>query len=792
VADESERIALRGFWRVALALAWLGIFLAGGGVAAAASGGAAIPAASSTSGLTVALESAGHVQYAFWRGNDGRIYEARYAGGWQGPLKTPWFASSRPSAAVAPHGILYLVWRGTGNHIFEASYHRRWSKPTDLTKTGKWSTKGQAISSVSLAINPRNGNQLLMWRSIDGHVHEAWRTKKWHGPLVMPWTVRNAPTVSVTRSGHQYVFWTAANGDLEEAWYQGHWHGPADLTQANGWGEFGQATSLPGVGVNPADGSQYVFWSAMDGRMYEAWYAKGWHGPVNTGWSTTSPPALAVTPGGRQYVFWQGPDATTWESWHDTAWHGPIAPLRPHAAAPGTDVAVTQTTADFYERLARLANIRFTGAGTGGLPTIQVDDTQRFQRYVGAGGAMTDTSAWLIYDELSPVTRAALMNDLFGPLGAHLNFTVVPMGGSDFTRTGQPYTYDDVPAGQTDPQLTQFSISHDEPYILPALRQMLSVNPKTTVMGTPWTAPPWMKANDNYDDKHMAGSLNASAYQPFADYFVKFLQAYAEAGVPVGAIAPVNEPDSGAAFPAMNFPASGEAQWITQNLEPSLQAANLHPRLYGGDVGWAGPYYPGALETSQAADSLNGIAWHCYGGPPTVMSNLHAQAPSSDQILTECSQGITPYPVPEVLIGSLRNWSSVVTLWNLALDPNGGPVEPPNTGCPGCIGEVTIDETKQTVSFRLAYFQLGQVAAFVDPGAVRVGSNSFVSYYQTAPGKYGASPGLDDVAFLNPDGSHVLVAYNNAASTTRFAVQWNGRTFTYSLPAKAEVTFHWH
>ena len=584
IGTNMRRIAL--IWAVLAA-----VMLVWGGLARAASGGTVVPSSMSTSGLSVALANAGHVQYVFWRGGDGRIYEARYAGKWRGPLKTPWYASSPPSAAISPDGTLFLSWRGTANHIFEASYKRRWSKPTDLTKSGKWRTKGEAISSVSLAVNPRNGDQILMWRGTDGRVHEAWRTKKWHGPLVMPWTARYAPTVSVTRSGHEYVFWNSANGDIEEAWYQGSWHGPADLTQANGWGEFGQTSTRPGIGVNPVDGSQYVFWSAMDGRVYEAWYEKGWHGPVNMGWSATSPLGLAITPGGRQYVFWQGPDGASWETWHDTAWHGPIAPLR-HTTGPGTDVAVTQSTANFYERLARLANVRFTGSGTGGLPTIQVDDTQRYQRYTGVGGAMTDSSAWLINDELSPVTRGALMNDLFGPLGAHFNFTVVPMGGSDFTRTGQPYTYDDVPAGQTDPQLTQFSTAHDEPYILPALRQMLAVNPATTVMATPWTAPPWMKANDAYDDRSMAGTLNSSAYQPFADYFVKFLQAYAAAGVPVAAIAPENEPDSGAAFPAMNFTPSGEAQWITQNLEPSLAAANLHPRLYGGDVGWAGAVLP--------------------------------------------------------------------------------------------------------------------------------------------------------------------------------------------------------
>jgi glucosylceramidase len=118
-------------------------------------------------------------------------------------------------------------------------------------------------------------------------------------------------------------------------------------------------------------------------------------------------------------------------------------------------------------------------------------------------------------------------------------------------------------------------------------------------------------------------------------------------------------------------------------------------------------------------------------------------------------------------------------------------VQPPNAGCPGCTGEVTVDESTHAFSFRPAYFQLGQVSAFVQPGATHIGSNTFVSYYQTTPNAYAVSAGLDDVAFLNPDGTHVLIAYNTATSPIRFAVDWNGRSFTYSLPATATVTFRW-
>jgi glucosylceramidase len=143
------------------------------------------------------------------------------------------------------------------------------------------------------------------------------------------------------------------------------------------------------------------------------------------------------------------------------------------------------------------------------------------------------------------------------------------------------------------------------------------------------------------------------------------------------------------------------------------------------------------------------------------------------------------------VIGAVRNWASAVTLWNLALDPSGGPVQAPNSGCGGCTGLVTINESNHTVSFNLAYYQLGQIGEFLQRGAWRISSNSFVSYYQHSSSSYGVTSGLDDVAFLNPDGSRVLVAYNTSSAAISFAVDWGGRTFTYSLAPQATVTFRW-
>ena len=179
------------------------------------------------------------------------------------------------------------------------------------------------------------------------------------------------------------------------------------------------------------------------------------------------------------------------------------------SAPPRSQVQVTQTSADLSQAMRSLPARRFspTTRIARGVRVIDVDDTHRYQRFIGAGGGMTDSSAWLIWTQLAPTQRSRLMNLLFAPSGAHLSFLRVSIGASDYTADGTAYSYDDEPAGQTDPQLADFSVAHDEPYILPALRAAQQLNPKVYVEGVSWSAPGWMKANDALDNTAHAGTL---------------------------------------------------------------------------------------------------------------------------------------------------------------------------------------------------------------------------------------------------------------------------------------------
>jgi glucosylceramidase len=462
-------------------------------------------------------------------------------------------------------------------------------------------------------------------------------------------------------------------------------------------------------------------------------------------------------------------------------------------AATSNAVQVVQTSADLSQKLTRLPDLRLGGQLPRGMPVIHINDNVKYQQVQGFGAAMTDTSAWLIHDQLSDTDRATVLNDLYGASGIRLNFLRIPMGASDFTKDRRPYSYDELPKGQIDPHLTHFSIAHDQAYIIPSIRQLLAINPQTTTLANPWSSPSWMKGNQNLNNRMNGGTLLRSAYAPLARYFVQFIRAYTSAGIPIHKITATNEPTNPTRYPGMNIDAGSESRFIARYLRPALRHAGLTQKIYGNDLGWDSDAvtYVNTVISGQAAGDIAGIAWHCYAGEPGVMSTLKANRPRLDQIVDECTTGLVPEPSSEVVISTMRNWATAVVTWNIALDPHGGPVQPPNHGCPYCTGLMTINPATHHWRLGPGYYQLGQASAFVQKGARRIASEHFVTYSYKQSQRLWVNPGLDDVAFKNPDGSKVLIAYNNASRPMRFGVTWHNSAFTYMLAAGATATFVW-
>ena len=194
-----------------------------------------------------------------------------------------------------------------------------------------------------------------------------------------------------------------------------------------------------------------------------------------------------------------------------------------------------------------------TGTGGSGV-AITVDSAKTNQKFIGAGASFTDTAAWLLNSSgaLSASTRNAVMSKLFDPSsGIGLSFLRNPMGTSDLARTS--YTYDDMPAGQTDAALANFSIGHDLADVVPLTKQAKSLNPAITVTAVPWSSPPWMKDNDSYS----LGWLQSQYYGTNTQYFVKYIKAYAAQGIPIDYVSVQNEPTCCSGYPSLNWNASG-------------------------------------------------------------------------------------------------------------------------------------------------------------------------------------------------------------------------------------------
>ena len=415
---------------------------------------------------------------------------------------------------------------------------------------------------------------------------------------------------------------------------------------------------------------------------------------------------------------------------------------------------------------------------------IDVNGRIRYQTITGFGAAMTDSSAYLLQDGLSSHARTIAMQSLFGTAGIHLDFVRIPIGASDFSATGVPYTYDDQPAGATDPALADFSIAHDEAYILPALREVLDENPKVVTYANPWTPPPWMKANQAFGNLKGTGTVLPQFYPALAQYLVRFIQDYSAAGVPIDDLSMQNEPHTGALWPSTSLSASEASQFLPGYLEPALRAAGLHPAVYGLEEA-VNPTDEQTLFSGPAAPDLAGAAFHCYGGMGG-MTAFHADYPSKQIAMTECSPGIITYSPAEAAIDATDNWANTATLWNLALDPEGGPVQPPDSGCRGCTGVITVDPAAQVAHYGRNYYEFGQISRFVAPGAVRIYSTRLVADDGRA-----VTPGVDDAAFINPDGTKVLVAYNSATRSVPLAIRWRRRYVDWTLRPRATVTFSW-
>ncbi|OZG66484.1 glycoside hydrolase family 30 protein [Bifidobacterium eulemuris] len=449
----------------------------------------------------------------------------------------------------------------------------------------------------------------------------------------------------------------------------------------------------------------------------------------------------------------------------------------------------TRTSGDLADRRAPIPTPDVTDE-LGDAVAVVIDPTREYQMWEGVGAAITDSSAYLFMTAMSAEQRHAILSEMFDPEQGGFSSVRISIGACDFS-SQKYYTYDDLPEGvAADPSLAYFSIGEGEPgapdatrdmkYVVPVLKEILAINPAVKIMASPWSAPAWMKTSNRIDG---AGRLrlgeyvgNGYRYQDtidyvYAQYFVKFIAAYARLGIRISSVTMQNEPSNGCPWPITVWTPEELAVWGSEYLRPALDRSFPDVEIYFGDDSlrfWQRP--ASEYMTPAQANAFAGAAFHTYSGLPEWVGNGTRQFPHWKAAMTErrCMLDETVAEASHVMFGEIGTWMvrngvGLINLWNMALDERGWPSW---AGTSGRRGVITVDSSTGKVKRNLEYFMLRNFGQDVSVGSRRVASTN-----RTPDGRNG---GLGSVAFVSRRGDLSAILHNPTDTPIETAVTVNG------------------
>ena len=398
-----------------------------------------------------------------------------------------------------------------------------------------------------------------------------------------------------------------------------------------------------------------------------------------------------------------------------------------------------------------------------GTPVLDLDSSKPSHKYLGLGVSFAEASCKILM-ELSSAEREKVMRMLWTKEGANLTVGRIHVGCSDYS--AHLYTYDDVP---DDMELKHFTINDDRKYVLPIIREAQALQPDLFCFSSVWTPPAWMKLNGE-----LCGGWISRRHLPvFCDYYVKFLQAYRAEGIDVKALTVQNEPysDQDGQSADCKWGPEEEMDVVARLLPPRLKAAGLHPQVWLRDSEpdeWQQTLWE--LRDPEVVKNIGGIAWHSYGGNPDNMRKVRAVHPTIPMYHTEMG------PHLDRERRSLLWWGKTVTSflnagcglftsWCPVLDEQGRPNCSRGFNCAGLI-EVHSETRMVKPSNQYLFFR--HIGPYVERGADILEQ----------------PPGSTVTAFLNPDGSRVIVAVNMSESNDRkmqLQVKFKGRYKSFQL-----------
>ena len=310
----------------------------------------------------------------------------------------------------------------------------------------------------------------------------------------------------------------------------------------------------------------------------------------------------------------------------------------------------------------------------------------------------------------------------------------------------------------------------------------------------------WMKVKDLKTkepfESWTSGHLNPDYYQDYATYFVKWLEAFKQAGITVNAITVQNEPLNHGNSASLFMGWEEQRDFVKTALGPAIKKNFPEVKIYAFDHNYNYDNLPDQQDyplkiyaDPEAKQYFAGAAYHNYGGNREELLDIHAKAPDMELVFTETSIGTwnkgndlalaLNRDMEEVGLGTVNNWCRGVIVWNLVLDSDRGPHGGPGA-CATCYGAVDVDnETYTRITRNSHYYLIAHLASVVKPGAVRIGTSAE------------AADGLMYSAFENADGTYAFVLSNSADSARSITVDDGMHSFTAEVPAKAVASYRW-